>query len=493
MKNDISKHGADTNLPAKILKEIKKLDPFRNPEYQSKDEITIGRLFSDVTKDIVRYNTKAKSWYYYDGIRWTRDEEAMITERCAKCFQKSMLIYCAGIDDSDQRQYRNEILTQYHNEILKLANRNRRSNMIKDARDYNFLSTEDFDQAPYLFNCLNCVVDLRSRTAIEHDPDLLLSKVSNVIFDPDAPYNEWMNFCDQVMLDDAEKVLYLQKLFGYCLTGDNSQEEAYLFYGATTRNGKSTMLDTIGYMFGDYGMNIEPETLAMKDRNSRGPSGDLARLDGCRFLHMSEPPKRMKFDAALFKKMTGRDKMTARNLYEREFEFMPGFKLCINTNYLPVIMDDTIFSSERLKVISFDRHFEKEEQDRHLKDRLKGQKMISGIFNWCLDGLKYFTNEGSILYEPESVQKATEDYRNKSDKINNFLLDCYTEDPGNCESIKSVYEVYEGWCRENGYGIENKSNFIDDLKNKGIYAQQGTVYGKTVRNVIKGYQLVGRG
>lgn len=258
----------------------------------------------------------------------------------------------------------------------------------------------------------------------------------------------------------------------------------------STRNGKSTLMDTVKYLFGDYGMNTQPETLAQKDRDSRSASGDIARLNGCRLLQMSEPPKRMKLDVAALKTLIGRDVITARRLYEHEFEFIPVFKLFINTNHLPVVMDNTLFSSGRVRVITFDRHFEPEEQDKGLKDRLKTDENLSGILNWLLEGNQRYRNDSHAFDLPDAVTQATEDYRRSSDKIQNFIDDCLEPTSGNC-SAGEAYASYCTWCGENGFGTENKRSFFDELKNKGIFADSGTVSGRTVKNVIKGYVVRG--
>lgn len=143
-------------------------------------------------------------------------------------------------------------------------------------------------------------------------------------------------------------------------------------------------------------------------------------------------------------------------------------------------------TSGRINVISFDRHFEPEEQDKHLKDKLRQDSELSGILNWCIDGLRMYRKEG--LYTPAAVQQATETYRTDSDKIGNFIKECLAE-TGKNSSIKSVYEVYSTWCSDNGYGTESKGNFISELKGKGLYATSGTVDGKTVKNIVKGYTV----
>lgn len=186
------------------------------------------------------------------------------------------------------------------------------------------------------------------------------------------------------------------------------------------------------------------------------------------------------------KLLLGRDSITARFLHQREFEFIPKFKLVINTNYLPVITDDTIFSSGRLNVVSFDRHFEPHEQDKHLKDKLRRKEELSGILNWCLEGLRLYRKDG--LKAPEAVQKATNAYRADSDKIGNFINECLKKTDTNSKA-KEIYDCYVKWCSDNGYGIENKGNFFAEMKNKGLFATSGTVTGKTVKNVIKGYVI----
>lgn len=461
-----------------VISRVRTIDPYHKDLYKSQDDISMSRLFADVFKDVARYNINAKAWYTYNGIKWIKDLEGMNVESYAKLLSRALHFYAADLEDRSYSVF-----------IAKLQDRRKRELMTKDARDFYFVSMESFDSDPYLFNCQNCIIDLRSHRVIEHDSSYLLSKVSNVFYDPSATSTEFEKFIDEVLCGSSQKIDYLRRVGGYSLTGENSQEECYMCFGATTRNGKSTLLDTLEYLFGDYAANISPESLAQRERNSRNASGDIARLDKIRFLHCGEPPKRMKFDVALLKTLLGRDVITARNLYESEFQFTPIFKLFINTNYLPVVTDDTLFSSGRINVITFDRHFTDKEQDRHLKAKLKRREVISGIFNWLLKGLSEYQEEGETLIPPDEVMIATAEYRDNSDKIKSFVRDCLSPCEGKNVSVKEAYEVFSSWCRENGFGVENKSNFIDELRNRDLISKSGTVNGITVYNVIKGYEI----
>ena len=445
-------------------------------QYETTDK-GFGRLFAEVFKNQHRYNPSRKDFMRYDGKRWVADIEGLSARKSGKLLSDALVRYAVNVDADGK----------YLKAVTPLCNLRNRDAMLKDSRDIHYFTNEQLDTNDYLLNLQNGTLDLSENDPRfrEHDPDLLLSKICNVEYDPAAVCNEWEKFLLEIMQGDRDKIRYLQKIAGLSLTGNTQEETCFILYGSTTRNGKSTFCETLIYLLGDYALTMKPETLAVKQNlDSRQASGDVARLAGCRFVNASEPPKRMLFDTALLKSLLGRDSITARHLHQREFEFIPKFKLVINTNYLPTITDDTVFSSGRINVISFDRHFEPHEQDKHLKDRLREKRELSGILNWCIEGLRLYRKEG--LEPPEAVKNATEVYRSDSDKIGSFINECLTKSECNSKA-KDIYDVYAKWCDSNGYGTENKQNFFAELKNKGVFSNSGTVEGKTVKNIVKGY------
>ena len=466
-----------------ILERLQELKPDRNYSLNDKG---FGELFAEVYKDTCRFNATAKEWYFYNGKVWQRDESSMNTMKKAKELADSLLIFATTIEDTTVKK-------NFIDYASKLGSLRLREIMIKDSRDIYFVTQEDFDKNLDLFNCKNGTLNLKTFEFSPHNPDNLLSKITNVNYDPNARSEEWEKFIDEIMQGNTEKKEYLQKIIGYSLTADTRLETCFILYGATTRNGKSTLVETLLHMLGNtsgYGMSMRPETLAQKqNKDSRQASGDIARLNGCRFLNASEPPKRMIFDVCLLKNLLGRDSITARHLHEREFEFIPRFKLFINTNFLPLITDDTLFTSGRINVITFDRHFEEHEQDKNLKGRLIKAENLSGILNWCIEGLKAFYRDGAA--PPAAVTTATDEYRTNSDKLGNFMSECLLAIPQLNTKAIDVYFKYKEWCTDNGFGVENKSNFFDELKGKNLLSPTGTVDGKTYRNVVKGYMLCG--
>lgn len=467
------------NRKINLVDKLIELDAAKN--YATNDKGS-AELFSTVFKDVSRYNPTQKDWMYYNGIKWVADTEGMRAKRNAKELADALLSYAVSNTELDEKQ--RESYLKYASRLMNYRDRN---TMINDAKDLNYFENEELDKEDFLLNCKNCVLDLSGDKPmiLKHNADLLLSKVCNTSYEPAAQCPLWKKTISEIMEDDIGKMKYLQKVFGVSLTGCTAEEELYFFFGGSTRNGKSTVCESALFILADYGTTISPETLAVKqNKDSRTASPDIAKLAGARLVIASEPPKRMIFDTSLVKTLTGRDRVTARFLHQNEFSFTPKFKLILNTNYLPTITDNTIFKSGRVRVVSFNKHFEESEQNKKLKDDLKAES--AGILNWMIEGLYLYRREG--LTPPVAVQGSTEEYENDSDKIGRFISECLVKSDKNV-SAKTVYEIYSKWCSASGCGIENKGNFFTELKVKGIFATSGTVNGRTVRNVVKGYEL----
>ena len=433
----------------------------------------------------MRYNTTAKEWYFYDGRVWRIDSGGMEVHAKAKQLFDSLMIYAVSIgDESVQKLFR-----EYYG---RFGSKNKRDTLIRDAADCCYISSEELDRNPNLFNCQNGTFELDTMKFRPHSYEDYITKISNVFYDEKAVSEDWDKFINEVLPHDKEKVKYFQKALGYSLSGSCSLETCFILYGATTRNGKSTAVGTVSYMLGGtdgYARTAQPEVLAVrKNKDSRNASEDIARLAGCRFLNVSEPPQSMAFDAALLKTLTGRDVITARFLFQGSFEFIPQFTLFINTNYLPKVLDETLFTSNRLNVIEFSRHFTLEEQNITLKDWLRTQENISGLFNWCIEGLKLFRSEG--LKPPLSVSIATRQYAQQSDKIGNFIDECLEECQGGGCTAKEAYDVYKRWCSDCGYFAEGKQKFMELMRGKNLLKPTATLNGKTAFNVIADYAVV---
>lgn len=455
-----------------------RLEDMKARENYPLDDIGKGRLFAELFKDRHRYNATAGEWGFFDGLAWKADAHGLKAEKDAQVLADALLKYAADTKPEGQKD-------DYLAAAYKLTGTHERKKMLLDARSIYPIAEEQLDTNSDYFNCRNGVFDLKHMKLINHSPEQMISKISNVEYEPGANCPKWEKFLNEIMQGDQQKIGFLQRACGYALLGDPVEDCMFILYGATTRNGKSTFVNTIGGLFGDYAGNVQPETLAFRKKDSRTASGDIARLKGMRFVSTSEPPKNMMLDSQLLKQLTGRDKMTARRLRESEFEFVPAFAIFMNTNHLPDVRDDTVFSSGRLHVISFNRHFEAAEQDKSLPEKLKAEG--SGIFNWMLSGLQSYRKNGLLV--PESVRDETLKYQQGQDIIGQFLEDRFHRAPGCNVPVSKAYSLYTIWGADNGISTEASRAFKKELEKRHVLASSGTVKGKTVRNVLKGFAI----
>ena len=436
---------------SKVTVTLESLAPHSNPRY-GQGEIGIGYLFADYFKDIARYNEGRGVWFYYDGKTWRPDAEKIRVAEMAKHLANRLLAFVTTIQEENTKM-------RFIERIKKLQQRRHRDTMINDAKSVHPISNERFNHDDYLFNCQNGTLDLNTGKFRAHDPDDYLTMIAGIDYDPDATCPRWESFINEVMCGDADLADFLQQALGYALTGGTAQECLFILYGATSRNGKGTTMETYLKIMKDYGRTSNPEMLAAKfgSSNSGGPSEEVARLNGARFVNISEPEKKMAFNAALVKRMTGNNMLNARLLRENSFDFKPKFKIFIDTNYRPNITDMTLFESGRIKIIPFKRHFNEEEQDKTLKTFFSQPENLSAIFNWCLDGYHKFQKKQ--LKKPQAVIDETEDYRRESDRIAQFI-DAWLEE-GEAYEVRTsaVYKLYSKWCDDNGYRPDNKKGF----------------------------------
>lgn len=431
------------------------------PEYEPRytmGDVGIGYLFADWSKGFARFCPQKSCWFVYDGAVWKEDTENLLIAEYAKRFYVHLADYADNLERAD-------CYGPFVNRAHNLHNRNRRDVMIKDAKSVHPVTLEEFDRDPYLFNVANGTFDFHPEMMKfkEHDPEDLLTKMSPVVYDSSARCERFESFIDEVTCGDRELARFLRKSIGYGLLGDKSQECLFILYGATTRNGKGTLMETLLKVAGDYGVTSNPEFLASHfSAGGDRPSEQIARLKGKRLNNISEPPKQLVLDGALIKRLTGGDTVTARFLNENSFEFENVSKVFINTNYLPVVNDMTLFDSGRIKLIPFNRHFGEEEQDRTLKARFAEPENLSGILNWCVTGVVDYLDEG--LKMPQASLDAIASYSKESDLMSNFLNDMVTADKDGEIKTSVLYKDYKLWCRDNGYEPENQSAFKSSLQ-----------------------------
>lgn len=421
------------------------------------NEIGMASLFAKTCADNFCYCADTKAWYFYNGSYWMKDVEALKLSAAIKNFQRTLMLYASDIGDD---KVRNSFITF----VSKMGDRRWRDRMQKDIKDELTVPATMFDNNPYLINCLNGTYDLqkgRFRKARKED---YITLHTNITYDPDATCDRWEQFIEEIMSNDIEKAEFLQRCLGYSLMGRASEECMFILYGKTTRNGKSTLLDTLRNLLGDYGDSADVNLIC---RNGLPKSADaatpsLAKLRGKRFATMSESQKYVRFDEERIKQLTGGEAISARFLGENLITFIPQFKMWLSCNDLPNVSDFSLFASDRIKVISFDKHFTETERDTNLKELFQEEKNMSAIFNWLVAGFKAYKIRK--LEAPQSVRNAVAEYQKDNDLVWQFLEEKTIRDVDSVIKTKDLYQLFKLWCVE-------ERGFTKDISGKAFHSE----------------------
>ncbi|WP_430482782.1 phage/plasmid primase, P4 family [Rossellomorea marisflavi] len=392
-------------------------------------------------------------WLIWTGKRWQEDSKRKIEALAAKTLRG---LY--GEAKAEEDKYRSK---QLHDWAKKCEKRAIRINSILDARPMVSVMKKDFDSHSFLFNCDNGVVDLKTGELHPHDRELLLTKMSPVAYEKNAECPNWISFLESIFLTDKgdpdqELILFLQKSIGYSLTGVTKEQIMFFLFG-NGRNGKSTFINVIQDILGDYGRQTNSDTF-LKKKNDSGINNDVARLDGARFVSAVESEEGQQLSEALVKQITGGEKMSARFLRQEYFEFTPEFKVFFTTNHKPIIKGSDEGIWRRIKLIPFTVTIPKNKIDYDLPDKLK--KEMPGILRWAVEGCLLWQRDG--LGESAAVRAATDEYREDMDILGPFLDENCIIHPTAKIEAKSLYENYTKWCFHN-----NEM----ELKNRAFYRQ----------------------
>jgi putative DNA primase/helicase len=407
--------------------------------------------------DRVRFVHEWKAWIIWDGTRWRRDDTEAVWD-FARTTIKS--IYREGYECTDMSR---------RTAIMKWAIQSegaaRIEAMLRVSRTdrHVAVSVTQLDAHPHLLTVLNGVVDLHTSELVNADPAWLLTKQIPVAFDQRARCPRFVKFVSDVMQGDRELVAYVRRVIGYLTTGD-TREQAFFIWHGVGANGKSTLLNVVAAMLGDFARSTRMETWVAQARAAGGASVAIARRHGARLVSAVESEEDHRLAESLIKELTGQDKVTARRLYEASFEYVPQFKLLIICNHKPQMRGDDAAVWRRVRLVPFLRVFQVSEQDRTLFEQLKAE--LPGILNWALEGCMEWQQKG--LAEPRMILDAVKEYRSSSDIFELFLEECTERDPKHQDTARRLYAAYASWAKDNGHRAASSTKFSQRLQDRGF-------------------------
>ncbi|MCI1965871.1 MAG: phage/plasmid primase, P4 family [Oscillospiraceae bacterium] len=438
-------------------------DIARDPRLYTLDDTGNAHRFRDAYFNEVKYDHINKIWMIWTGQRWFEDQTGQVKRMADELLEKLW-------EDASKDKENNEALMKH---IRRTRSSKAKKAMIEETQHLPGIPIlpNELDRYKDALNVKNGIVDLKTGQLRPHDRRLKLSLLADVDYIEGAQCPLWLKFLDEITQQDKELQLYIQRMVGYFLTGSTSEQCLFFLYG-TGSNGKSTFVNMVSSLFGDYTKNAQADTIMRVDRgNSSSARSDIARLKSVRFVTTSEPSGGCVLDEALVKTMTGEDVITARRLYREEFQFRPEFKIVMATNVKPIIRHSDHGIWRRVRMLPFEAQIPDEKKDIHLAEKLQKEK--AGIFQWALRGAVDWYRKG--MPPCARVNAANEEYRREMDKTKQFVDNCIVVETGCSIPSGKLYAVYKAWCSERGERYPaSQSKFSLDLQDNYHFHKRKT-------------------
>lgn len=382
---------------------------------------------------LIRYCPVWKAWMIWDEKRWCLDERQRIRE-LAKETAHSIYADATLLSDKTDRsaKIKHAMRTEDSRRIAALVDLAKSDSRV-------VIMPDELDQDPWLLNLHNGSLNLNLGLLQEHSQGDLITKLAGTHFDAGAGCPMWLQFLDQIMDSNQSLVSFLQRAVGYTLTGQTREQVLFFLYG-TGANGKTTFLNVITALMGEYAKPLRADAL-MARAGSAEPY-ELATLKGARLVPTSEIMPGRSVAEGLVKQITGEDVIKARHLYQDFFEFKPEFKIWLAANEKPTIRGQDYAIWRRIMLIPFAVTIPEDQRDKELTARLLGE--LPGILNWALEGCRQWQESG--LQPPDEVKAATGQYKDEMDLMAEFLEErCICHEDFSIP-VSKLYSKYCEWC-----------------------------------------------
>jgi len=414
----------------------------------------------------VKHNHTHKVWHVWTGKQWAEDNKEVVID-LAKEVADHVHEEAAIAQNSNDAIAICEWAKRTHND-------KRIGAMVQLAKSDPTIArvSQEFDSDPFLFNTQNGTIELHTGTLIAHRKDDLITRISPVSYDRKMETPNWLKFLSDIFRDRESIIPFLQRAVGYSLTALTNEHCLFFLYGSGA-NGKSTFLNVISYIMGDYSWQSCADLLMMKKGNDNKEG--IANLDGRRFVVANEVESGSRFSSVTLKILTSEDTINARRMYGHEFIFRPRHKLWIAGNHEPQIRDSDDAIWRRMRKIPFAVSIPPEQQDHNLTEKLLRE--APGILHWAVEGCLMWQEEG--LNPPAEVLSATAEYRSNMDTIAAFIAECCIVSDISSAKSGELYTSYKSWCDRNGEHYMSNTAFGNSLTDRGFERKQrpgGTRY-----------------
>lgn len=450
------------------------------PEKGISDQ-TVARWQTRCIGGDVRWIHDQDHWIVWDGRRWSRDAATlgfMQARSRAEARSEGIRLSNIGADVEFYTRAASGIVFALETVVRQAAA------WIASKQEPEIpVSTDELDVDPYLLNCNNGIVNLRTGGLGPHRRDEMITYLAPTDYDPSADMSEWETFVLWCCDDDTEQARWLQIALGQSLIGKQDEHVLLFLYG-TGGNGKTQLTDAIMHTIGDYGLESSADLITARGK-SQIHTEATASLRGKRFVVCPEPDRNVHWNSERAKSLTGGDIIRARHLYGREFSFRPVLTMVVHGNYQPEVRDHSDGFRRRIKLVPFSNQVTPNERVTELGRKLAGP----GVLRWLVEGAVAYASV-EALPPSQKISAATTAYLDEQNHMKRWLAEWCVADSEYAAAIGDMYSTYQFWCRQEGIQyVETKQALSAFLAGMGYKPVMRRIKGRNTR-MYAGLRLI---
>jgi len=451
------------------------------------DDTGNAMRFYDCFGENFHWNTKDKMYMFWTGKTWIYDSKdiarkyankliSLLNEEARQLSQKL---------DNEVNDNRKKILAERYKafmaNIKHLSSRNGKDAMFVELRSLGTIPAEptEFDNDKYKINTDSGIVDLRTGEILPFDKAAMFASNTNTAVSYEEP-KVWIKFLHDIFQRDDEKeteeiIECYRRCLGYTLCGETSEQVMFLLNGDGS-NGKSTQANAMKDVMGDYFGSIDSQQLMVQKNQNNAVQYSLAELLNTRYLLSSETDKGARLSESVVKQITGSTAINAQKKFGRPFQFVPKFKLWMETNNMPFISGKDYGIWRRIFIFSFKRQFKDSEKDKTMPDKLAAEYPM--ILGWVIQGAVEYLKEKD-LKQPECLKMEVEQYKAGFDAVKKFIMsECHVKEDSIVVKSK-MYMAYKRWAMDNNEHAYPESKFREEMIAKGYKISVNKVNGSS--------------
>lgn len=461
----------------------------QHPQYPPFDDIGNGERLAKHCKGEIFHCDELSDAYKNGWIVWV-DKKSWVKDIGGSLIQERAKAACRAIEEEkphilgpDKVNVRTgEITAPGRNFTLEHAQKSasglKLGYMIRLASSIPAVKAklEKFDAKPMLFACANATVDLSTGTSYRpRRTDYLLTS-SPVVYDKEATCPRWKKFIREC--HEREPVRqFLQDYVGYCLTG-STIEQKMIFHVGHGGSGKSTFVEVLLQLFGEYGETAAATAFTYHQQNIK--RNDLAKIRAARFVSASETRRGEQLDQATVKRLTGGDTIDAEEKGKNPFSYKPQYKANLLTNADPNLDDVDYAIMRRVMILNWQKSFGEKgspPKDEHLSEKLVAE--LPGILNWAIEGCLNWQKHG--LRIPPEISVESQRYFEEQDRLGPFLSDCTALNPDGRIPQKELFDLYCRYEKDNRARVAKHTFFSQMRMRPTIFPKRLSLNGKMTR------------